>query len=289
MKGFEHTEAAEPYLALAHDFSPEALYFSDDGLDLTVYLAAAARLRRDRYCFLNSYSEPLIEGWLARLDAALALPGAAIAGASGSWASTRSMKIHLLGLSSAYAGVLPEPRVAMEQFNALETDITGETPAPRSAIRARLERLHEIPERTLPYDRFPAYHVRTNAFMISHTTLAELDLHSVPRGARAQTARQRIRQKHDVHLLEHGRHSITRQLQRKGLRTLVVDRDGAAYDHEHWHRSRTFWQGDQEGLLVADNQTRRYAEGDAARRRLLSAFAWGPDADPAVPTIANHS
>jgi hypothetical protein len=89
--------------------------------------------------------------------------------------------------------------------------------------------------------------------------------------------------KQDAYKLENGRRSITRQLQRKGLRTLVVDRHGAVYDHEQWHHSRTFWQGDQEGLLVADNQTRWYADADADRRRLLSGFAWGPEADPTLP------
>ena len=68
-----------------------------------------------------------------------------------------------------------------------------------------------------------------------------------------------------------------------GMRTLVVARDGAFYDHPEWPVSRTFWQGDQQGLLVADNQTRSYANGSYDRRRLLSAFAWGPEAAPTPP------
>ncbi len=121
----------------------------------------------------------------------------------------------------------------------------------------------------LPYEPFPAYHLRTNAFMIAHSTLAGLELPS-------------IREKHEAHLLENGRQSLTRQIQRKGLRTLVVDAGGDTFDHTRWNLSRTFWQGDQERLLVADNQTRRYRDADAARRRLLSSFAWGRDADPVL-------
>ncbi len=69
---------------------------------------------------------------------------------------------------------------------------------------------------------------------------------------------------------------------------LVADRDGAVYDQEQWPLSRTLWQRDQEGLMVADNQTRSYAHGDMERRRLLSAFAWGRQADPRPPRISEH-
>ena len=114
---------------------------------------------------------------------------------------------------------------------------------------------------------FPAPHLRTNGFMISHATLSSLKL-------------GRIRSKRHTYMLEHGRRSITNQVLHGGLRALVVDGDGETYDVTRWNRARTFWQGDQEGLLIADNQTRRYARGDAERRRLLCAYAWGVEADP---------
>jgi hypothetical protein len=84
----------------------------------------------------------------------------------------------------------------------------------------------------------------------------------------------------DAYGLENGRYSLTRQVQRLGLHTYVVDRHGAVYDRERWPDAHTFWRGEQEGLLVADNQTRSYAHGGPDRRWLLSAFAWGPRCDP---------
>ena len=84
----------------------------------------------------------------------------------------------------------------------------------------------------------------------------------------------------DAYALESGRHSLTRQVQALGLHALVVARDGSIYEEREWDASRTFWQGEQEGLLIADNQTRSYAAGSASRRWLLSSFAWGPKADP---------
>ena len=106
--------------------------------------------------------------------------------------------------------------------------------------------------------------------MIDSSTLARVRTYSLAR-------------KMDAYALEGGRHSLTRQVQAMGLRTLVVARDGSVYDHERWPLARTFWQGDQEQLLVADNQTRSYGDGGTDRRRLLSAFAWGAHADPHAP------
>jgi hypothetical protein len=274
MKGFDRAADAEPYLERARHLHPEVLSFSDEGLDLGVYFAVAARLRRDRYCFLNSYSEPLSEGWLAKLDAALAQPRAGLVGATGSWASTRSWVAYSLRLPSAYRGVLPARKIARQVFNSIDMERSGvERRSTLESLLAKLRLIPQMPEQILAFEPFPAYHIRTNAFMIGHATLAELSLHAV-------------HSKFDAYLLENGRRSITRQAQRLGLRTLVVDRAGVAYERDDWHRSRTLWQGRQEGLLVADNQTRSYDAGDASRRRVLSGFAWGRYADPTLDSAA---
>jgi hypothetical protein len=277
MKGFDREQDADPYLERARHLSPEALFFSDDGLDLGVYFAAAAQLKRDRYCFLNSYSEPLVESWLAKLDQALSQPDVGLAGATGSWASTRSWVAYSLRLPSAYRAVLPQRQVAREGFRSIDLEQDGaETRSAVDSLRGKLGMLTQMPEQILAFEPFPAYHVRTNAFMISHATLAALRLHVV-------------REKFDAYLLENGRRSITRQVQDLGLRTLLVDRTGDTYDRDEWHRSYTLWQGAQEGLLVADNQTRSYVAGDANRRRLLSSFAWGRSADQLLPERARVS
>jgi hypothetical protein len=274
LKGFGGVEEAEPYLARAGDLRPEALFLPDEGLDLGTYFAAAARLRRDRYCFLNSYSELLVEGWLAMLERALGESQVGMAGATGSWASTRSWVAYLLRLPSSYDGVLPERSLARQAFLAIDLERAGQTARSGwASLEAKLRTLPVMLEQILAFEPFPAYHLRTNAFMISHATLARLRLHA-------------IRRKMDAYVLENGRASITGQVQRLGLRTLVVDRAGAVYDHDQWDRSYTLWQGDQEGLLVADNQTRSYAQGAEDRRRLLSAFAWGNRADPHAPRTA---
>ncbi|MFI5037022.1 MAG: hypothetical protein ACHP93_00915 [Solirubrobacterales bacterium] len=247
-------------------------------LDLAAYVQAAARLEHERLCFLNSYSAILAPGWLAKLVRALDQPTAGLVAATGSWASVRSATLNALFLPNPYRGVVPARRVAREQLLAIELarggeEIDGRRPPRRTLIRsvlATLRTLPPMPEQLLRFEGFPAKHLRTNAFMAERTTFL---------GLRAG----RIVRKLDAYVLESGHRSFTRQMEGLGLRALVVDRDGAFFDPEDWPRSRTLWQGDQEGLLIADNQTRIYANGGIERRRLLSAFAWGLRADPTMP------
>jgi hypothetical protein len=267
LKGFCSAREAQPSLDELADLEPEALFLPDTGMDLGAYLAAAAHLRRRRYCFLNSYSVPLVDGWLAKLDAALDRPGVGVVGATGAWTSNRSWIAYSLGLPSAYRGLLPSAAVVRQRMLALMTEQpSGTHPARLEALRARALALRLLAEQ----ERFPAYSLRTNAFMISHATLQLLRLHP-------------IKGRTDSLALESGRDSITRQLQRRGLRTLVVDRAGDAFDHARWDRSFTFWQGDQQGLLVADNRTLLYERADLSVRRVLSSLTWGSHARPGPP------
>jgi hypothetical protein len=232
-----------------------------------VYFAVAAHLRRGRYCFVNSYCRPLADGWLAKLDAALARPGVGQVGASGSWASMYSWASYSLGLPSVYAGLMPPRPVVREQLKAIGLERTGGRASRSNTVRVRLRSLPRIPRELTEFEPFPVAHLRSNAFMIEHELLRELRL-------------PRVRDKMDTHVLESGVGSVTCQLGGLGLSSLVVDRDGGVFEPGEWHLSRTFWQGEQEGLLVADNQSECYAVGGFERRRVLSCLAWGLQADP---------
>lgn len=271
MNGFASTAEGRPYLDEVADLDPEVLFFGDRGVDLAVYFNAAARLRRDRYCFVNSYGRPLADGWLAKLDAALARPRVGQVGATGAWASGHSWQLYSAGLPSAYRGLMPSPPVARRLFREIEYErgFTGQSSA-RNVLWGRLQTLGGMPRTLLRYEPFPARFLRTNAFMITHAALRELQLFAV-------------RNKTDAYAFEGSRMSITRQLEGLGLSSLVVDRAGAVYGPEQWPRSCTLWQGDQEGLLVADNRTLPYTNGGFARRHLLSTLAWGAMADPRLP------
>jgi hypothetical protein len=109
---------------------------------------------------------------------------------------------------------------------------------------------------------FPNPHVRTNGFMLRRSLMRELDWGPV-------------RRKRDAWRLESGYGSVTRQVHARGLRAVVVGRDGNAYDSDRWYESRTFRSGEQENLLVEDNRTRQFAEADPKTRQMLAERAWG--------------
>jgi hypothetical protein len=252
--------------------------------DLSAYALATERLSHDRLCFLNSYSEALADGWLAKLNDALEQPRVGMAGATGSWASFHSTVLNSLGLPNPYRKV-PQPRgaearqlwvdleIEMERAR-LDDDSREQTPpAPSGPWRRnsnRLRSLRQLPAHLVYFEGFPAHHLRTNAFVVRRDVFASL-------------RHPAIRTKMDALRLESGRSSYTRQVQRLGLRAVVVDRHGDAHDQDAWPDTHTLWQGDQENLLIADNRTVVYANGDLRRRALLAARAWGPRAEASLP------
>jgi hypothetical protein len=237
-------------------------------LDLVAYEHAARTLDHEYICVLNSHSRLRSAGWLGLLERALRKPNVGLVGATGSWASLRSYALRQLGLPSPYRRVWPDRSRTFSQFQALHAERTG-----ASATRGPIAFLHTtraLANMTIGFSQFPAPHLRTNAFMAERHLLC-------------RALSQNLRRKVDAHRVESGHRSITAQIERSGLQALVVDRAGQTFESPEWPESKTFWQADQEGLLVADNQTDVYQCADGARRRLLAQYAWGERAAPSAP------
>ena len=248
--------------------------------DLVAYAHAAARLEHEQLCFVNSYSEVRGNGWLAKLRDAHAPADVGVAGASGSWMSMRSLALNGLVLPNGYRGSLPPRRSVFAEMEGVfaelaETRRDAAAAAPPDGapvpnrVRASVTNVLDTAEQLCRFPPFPAPHLRTNAFIIARDLFRSLGI--------AEASR-----KTDAHALESGWSGITATLRQRGLRAVVVDREGRTYAEERWPDSLTFWQGDQEQLLVSDNQTRVYATGGPERRRVLAALAWGPRARPPV-------
>jgi hypothetical protein len=120
------------------------------------------------------------------------------------------------------------------------------------------------PLRRRDFAPFPNPHLRSNAFVLGR----ELML-----GLRWQVSRS----KRTAWALESGRESISNQVWERGLKVLVVGRDGVAYPPERWRESATFRSGDQRNLLIADNRTEQYATADPTFKGRLEQMAWGLD------------
>ena len=132
------------------------------------------------------------------------------------------------------------------------------------------ERPHSVnPLRRRRWPSFPNPHLRTNAFALS-------------RGLMREMRWPPVRTKRAGWELESGRDGFTRQVWARGLRTLVVGRDGRAYAPPEWPGSATFRSRAQANLLVADNRTRQWEEADGDLRARLSRLAWGADPEAAA-------
>jgi hypothetical protein len=237
-KGFGTEEVPEPYGRLLRGLDYDALFVPDEGFDVAPYFAAARARRQDYLCFLNSFSVILSDGWLAKMSAHARAGGVGVVGATGSCES------HYTN----YAGWRARDALRLAWR-------AGWGAPPRAGLREAARYRAQFPA-------FPNPHVRTNAFLIRRAVMLRLRA-----GA--------LSEKRDAHRFESGRGGMTRQIAAMGLRPLVVGRDGRAYEQREWYESRTFRSGDQENLLIADNQTRYYERADAPTRRQLTWAAWG--------------
>ena len=252
-KGFRGGADLAPYDALAADLPHDRVHVPDRGYDIRAYVVAARETGFERYCFLNSFSVVLDDGWLAKL-AAHARPGApCLVGATGSWISHLTEAIE----ETAFGTCLPIAgrRLRMPGF------VAGAARHGRIAFARRR------------FDPFPNHHLRTTCFLVTRDLL----LRAAPRV---------LFSKIGAWSFESSKTGLSATAAAAGAELLVVGRDGNGYRAGEWAESCTFWQRDQENLLVADNQTMRYQAADLATRATLARTAWGEWARPTVPVSA---
>jgi hypothetical protein len=113
----------------------------------------------------------------------------------------------------------------------------------------------------LLFPAFPNPHIRTNCFLLARSDF--LAMHPIL-----------MRSKLDAWLFESGRNSMTRQMLRRGRKVLIVGRDGCQYQPKEWAESRTFWQSQQENLLIHDNRTMAYQNGSPEFKAKRNRSAW---------------
>ncbi len=262
--GFQRDHDIASWEAELSGIAHEAVHIPTAVQDIDAYRYAADHAPAERYCFVNSYCVLLVDDWLTPFMTALDNPNVGLAGASGSWASRSSHLRFGLHLGGPYAQLLGDRANNSRLFRALSD---GDDDA-RTRLTRRVETATAIPRTLRGFPGFPAHHLRTNAFAVSREVWMRIRF-------------GRLRSKLDAHLLESGRASITRQVQALDLHTVVVGRDGT-YAPGQWPSSCTFWQADQQNLLIADNQTEVYAHGNAQLRVALSRYAWGAAAEPSI-------
>src|SRR5687768_15622741 len=81
-KGFEGGSLAAEYAPLLTGLAHRALHVPDVGFDIVPYFLAAREMDSAHLCFLNSFSEILDDGWLAKLCEHGRREGVGVAGAT---------------------------------------------------------------------------------------------------------------------------------------------------------------------------------------------------------------
>jgi hypothetical protein len=234
-KGFATESELAEYEGQLAGIDYGRLVVPNEGYDIGTYLLAARQMPGMFYCFMNTKSAILAPDWLAILHRLAQDPGVGAVGATASF-------------ESLYSDHIEQRTTSAPESSRLRMLL-------RRSLINRLRHLYLYPP-------FPNPHLRSNAFMIRRDVLASIQV-------------RKMRSRIDTSRFENGRISLTRQLLARGLQVLVAGRDGAAYGPEEWRTSRTFWQSEQENLLVSDNQTEKYAQADLRQREALRARAWG--------------
>ena len=247
-KGFDLPSSKDEHLRLLAPIQCITYDIPDTGFDITAYFAVAKRYGGEyRYfCFLNSYSVIQDRKWLSKLYAQISLPEVGLVGATGSWQSHRGNALYW----RLPFGIAIKHFKENREKNVINRVILGITFAWQQS------------RFLMNYDQFPNYHLRTNAFMISGELMRMLE--SLPMATKL-----------DTYKFESGRNGLTRQILKTGKKVIVVGKDGKGYEMQHWNESQTYWQDEQQNLLVSDNQTRDYQHAGADRRNYLSSVAWG--------------
>jgi hypothetical protein len=258
LKGFPDGNSVAQGRHLFGDIGAQYIEQADIGLDIGSYRYAARIVENRRLLFLNTFSQIQGDNWLHHFDHALDDPRIGIAGATGSWLSNSAV------YEAALKYMLDKIRLKKNSLNS-SIESVGNVEGPLNGRNFRLRRYILAPfdygRRLYSYGRYPNPHIRTNAFMMDRERFISLDL-------------RKLASKSDAYKFESGRNSMTKQIIEYGLRPIVVGRHGELYDIAKWRDACTFWTGEQENLLIADNQTLSYTFANQRMREKLENLAW---------------
>lgn len=212
------------------------LYF-EQGFDIDIYKKAAKNTSSDFFLFLNTYSRIKSSYWLNHY--------------CNNFKSSTGIIGATASLASYYSSVKEQTIYELKQH------------VPVLLKYKKIKYLIKlyITQRT-NFRKFPAPHIRTNAFFISKKIFLRIE-------------GDVFRNKMDTYHFENGKNSLTSQVLKLGLDCLVIDKNGKSFQQSEWMRSKTFWVNNQEGLLIEDNQTIKYQEASTELKKLYTRIAWG--------------
>jgi hypothetical protein len=238
--GVESDEAPLPFHEVAlQENLVYTSYYKRTGQDLEAYFWIAPQLNTDYILFLNSFSELLAEDWLLKyMKAVTQVSNVGLIGATASYQSYSDTIYHENSWAWTRTGSIAEN---IRKYKLL--------------IKANL--LYRV-----YFKSFPNPHIRTTGFLIRKELFLSISFNQP-------------KNKMQAYRFESGRNGFTRQVLKRNLAVVLMDKNGRVYAIPDWYGSETFWTGNQENLLISDNQTERFKKAGKPERRMLTFRAWG--------------
>jgi hypothetical protein len=278
-KGFEHEadlEAARAVFDLPH----AEVRVTDEHYDIGAYMQSAHQINAEHLCFVNTHTEILADNWLSHLRNAIADESIGIAGATASYESLYDS----LALLDRVVWLAGFERIAYDEELAEHYRFILEPHAPwwlkeKPQTESRYGHFYEryLDEKwkrewsnaTSPggrnaflegFPRFPNPHVRSNGFILRREDFLRFNVQPT---------------KKSTYGFESGPNGLSQTLAREGKRLVMVDRNGRCFDQDEWPHAHCFRSGNQENLLMADNQTRSYDRLSQPERNTHLMMSWG--------------
>ncbi len=209
------------------------------GFDIDAYRYAATHIKCDYICFLNTNSVILTPNWIEKIISPM----------------VNNPKIGAVGATGSYQSYVNTVFIQ----NKIYYDKTKNFKANFRKYKLFLKSIFYY---SLHFQLFPNAHIRTNAFAIRQNDFLNLTF-------------KPILKKYDAYRFESGRNGISQQLIKSGFIICIADKDGNTYMVDEWHKSKIYWQENQEQLIIADNQTQIYAEASQKDKQIYNRLAWG--------------
>lgn len=226
---------------------PLILRGKEKTFDIFDYFFACEKSKTELIIFLNTHSRPDSEGWAKKLTNPFHLhPDIGLVGASGLFLS------------------------AYWHFPMIETQGFSRLPIKRQWEIWKFQRRAKRTAREFP--RTPGPIIRTNGFCIEKERFLKLELMSEV-------------SKFSTYVFESGWKSMTRQILGQGKSVGIVGKDGIFYLPEEWRKSKSYCSGEQDNLLIKDNQTERYCKISKEDRDWFVSYIFGNPLPPENPIL----
>lgn len=236
----------------------QSIFLPDTGFDIGAYLAAAKVLYHNYLYFFNTHTTIVANGWLNYLYNALNHDNVGLVGTTASYESSYK--------SAYYQWVVAAIDPKSNKIKQFRRYFKFKFKNIFNTIIRKTFFSDHVPFEDSEVRHFPNPYIRSNAFMISRELLLDL------------FGDYNVRTKEDACKFESGSANLTHKIFKLGLKTLIVGKNGIAYDVVDWPNSNTFRLGDQANLLTNDNQTRYYDNCSQEEKLLCTWISWGDNA-----------